>query len=477
MLDRRTFLTTLGAAAAAPLGAASRLPNIVYILADDLGWGDFRCYNPESQVATPNADRLASQGMRFTDMHSPSSVCTPTRYGILTGRYCWRSRLKSGVLWGYSPNLIERGRTTVPSLLKSHGYYTAGIGKWHLGLGDREKADYSQRLRPGPVDHGFDFYFGIPASLDMDPYLYFENDHAVEQPTARTDGSKQPRGVFWRPGPIAPGFKIEEVLPTLTRKAVGIIRERAAKPQPLFLYLPFTAPHTPWVPLDRYRGKSKAGDYGDFVAQVDASIGEVMRAVEESGAASNTLFVLTSDNGAHWTPEDKQRFAHRANANWRGMKADIWEAGHRIPFITRWPGQVKPGSVSSQLGCLTDLMATVAGVVGAKLPSDAGEDSFSLLPALTGKGKAAREAVVHHSNAGMFAIRQGEWKLALGLGSGGFSVPGKIEPQPGEPPAQLYNIARDPGETTNLYAQEPKVVARLTALLDRYQREGRSRPA
>lgn len=461
----------------APALAAERLPNIVYILADDLGWGDLRCYNPASGVPTPHADRLASQGVRFTDMHSPSAVCTPTRYGIMTGRYCWRSRLKSGVLWGYSPNLIEPGRLTVPAMLKARGYYTAGVGKWHLGLGEREKADYTQPLRPGPVTHGFDYYFGIPASLDMDPYLYFENDRVVEAPTAHTEGSKTPRGVFWRPGGIAPGLKMEEVLPTLTRKAVSIVKERAKKPQPFFLYFPLSAPHTPWVPLREWRGKSEAGDYGDFVAQVDDTVGQVLRALDESGAASNTLVIFTSDNGADWKPEDKERFAHRANAAWRGEKADIWDGGHRIPFLARWPGRIAAGTKSDELGCLTDLMATAGEIAGAKLPANAGEDSYSLLPALLGRrGKPIREAVVHHSVDGVFGIRQGEWKLALGLGSGGFSQPKRIEPKPGGPRGQLYNIARDPAEKENLWLKHPEIVARLTALLEKYQREGRSRP-
>lgn len=474
-MTRRDFLR-LGAATAVPSFSQDRLPNIVYVLADDLGWGDLGGYNPDSAVPTPNADRLAREGMRFTDMHSPSSVCTPTRYGILTGRYCWRTRLTSGVLWGYSPNLIEPGRMTAASLLRSRGYATGVIGKWHLGLGDAEKTDYSRPLRPSPLDHGFDYFYGIPASLDMDPYLYVENDRAVQLPTAHTDGRKQPRGVFWRPGPIAPDFRLEEVLPTLTGKAVEFIRTRSAR-QPFFLYLPLTAPHTPWLPNPPFRGKSQAGDYGDFVAEVDDSLGQVMRSLEEAGAAGDTLLVFTSDNGAHWTPEDKSRFAHRANAHWRGMKADIWDAGHRIPFLARWPGRIAPGSSSGQLGCLTDLLATVAEIVRAKLPDEAGEDSYSLLPAMLGrKSRAARRSVVHHSSEGMFSIREGDWKLILGLGSGGFSEPRRLEPQSGEPPGQLYHIGRDPGETENVYTQHPRVVTRLQALLDSYRRQGHSRP-
>ncbi len=458
--------------------AADSFPNIVYVLADDLGWGDLGCYNRESGVPTPHADRLASQGVRFTDMHSPSAVCTPTRYGILTGRYSWRTSLKSGVLWGYSPNLIEPGRLTVASLLKSRGYWTGALGKWHLGLGNREKADYDQPLRPCPNDHGFDYFFGIPASLDMDPYLYVENNRAVEKPTSHTEGRNNPRGVFWRAGAIAPNFKLEEVLPTLTRKAVEFIGDRARKPaQPFFLYLALTAPHTPWLPTPQFRGRSRAGDYGDVAALVDDTLGQVMRALEEAKAAGNTLLIFTSDNGADWKPPDKARFTHRANAHWRGMKADTWEAGHRIPFLARWPGKIRPGSTSDELGCLTDLLATAAEIIGAKLAQNAGEDSYSLLPALLGKrGKPIREAVVHHSNQGMFAIRQREWKLILGGGSGGFSEPRRVEPKPGEPEGQLYNLARDPAEFENVYQKNPDIVKRLAALLEKYQRDGHSRP-
>ncbi|MDZ7640036.1 MAG: arylsulfatase [Bryobacterales bacterium] len=479
--NRRAFLsaTGLGALAAAlPAQPQAARPNIVYILADDLGWGDLPCYNPLSAVPMPHADRLASQGVRFTDMHSPSAVCTPTRYGILTGRYCWRSSLKSGVLWGYSPNLIEMGRLTVPALLKQAGYRTAGIGKWHLGLGDREKTDYSQPLRPGPVDHGFDEYFGIPASLDMDPYVYIENDRTVEQPTGHTEGRNNPRGVFYRPGPAAPAFKHEEVLPTLTARAVDYIRQRGRRPaEPFFLYFPLTSPHTPWLPSDAVRGRSRAGDYGDFAAQTDDTLGAVMRALDEAGLAGNTLIIFTSDNGADWKIEDKERYAHRANASWKGEKADVWEGGHRVPFLARWPGRIPPGSVQTETACLTDLMATVSAITAQALPENAGEDSFNLLPALTGQANpAAREAVVHHSMAGMFSIRQGDWKLALGLGSGGFTPPQSVEPAPGGPAGQLFNLREDPREEHNLYQKHPEIVDRLSSLLEKYKRDGRSRP-
>ena len=483
-MDRRNFCKGLAASAAAAAlsgkeaaGPPTR-PNIVYVLADDLGWGDLQCYNRNSAVPTPNANRLASEGMRFDDMHSTSAVCTPSRYSILTGRYCWRGSLKKGVLEGDSPDLIEPGRATVASMLKSAGYYTAGFGKWHLGLGNDAHTDYTKPLHPGPLDHGFDHYFGIPASLDMAPYLYFENDRAVEQPTSSTPGSKAPRGVFWRPGACAPHFRHEEVLPTVTAKAVEFIHQRAEqRSTPFFLYLPLTGPHTPWLPLREYQGTSKAGTYGDFVAEVDDMLGRVMRALDETGLAQNTLFIFTSDNGADWKLEDLARFTHRANGDWRGEKADIWEGGHRIPFLARWPGAIRPNSESKDLGSLADLMSTVAAITGIPLPANSAEDSFNLLPAFLGKNTAPiRDSVILHSIDGMFSIRQGNWKLEEGLGSGGFSPPRTIEPAPGGPTGQLYDLAVDPGELHNLYQARPEIVDRLATLLERYKRQGYTRP-
>ena len=491
-MNRRSFCLSLGAALPAlssirsfarDSGPHSR-PNIVYVLADDLGWGDLDAYNSYSAIPTPNANRLTSEGERFTDMHGSSAVCTPSRYSILTGRYCWRTRLKKGVLNGYSPNLIEPGRMTVASMLKSEGYYTAGVGKWHLGLGNEKVTDFSKPLRPGPIDHGFDYYFGIPASLDMPPYLYFENDHVVEQATSATPGSKaktpieEPRGVFWRPGAMAPDFSIPQVLPTITNKAVDIIRSRAADPgTPFFLYVALPAPHTPWVPLPQYQGKSRAGTYGDYVVETDAMLGRIMKALQEMGLASNTLLIFTSDNGADWKLQDIDQFEHRADGDWRGEKADVWEGGHRIPFIARWPGHIHPGTVSHQLGSLTDLMATAAAIIGFKLPPNAGVDSYNLLPALLGTAQMPiRNVVVSESVSGMLTIREGNWKLEEGLGSGGFSSPRIVKPAPGGPKGQLYNLAIDPGELHNVYQEHPEIVDRLTKLLQKYETQGYSRP-
>jgi len=477
-LSRRDFCKTMAAMPSALSAAASGLPNIVYILADDLGWGDLGCYNQETAVPTPRANRFATEGMRFTDMHSPSAVCTPTRYGIMTGRYCWRSILKKGVLLGYSPNLIEAGRMTTPSMLKSRGYYTAGIGKWHLGLGSQEKTDYDKPLRPGPTDHGFDYYFGIPASLDMDPYLYFENDRVVE----KADSAHRRQECATRR--ILAGRRHRSAFPNRGRPAdahqPGNQADRGACGPAGPALLPvsaLTAPHTPWVPKPEFQGKSKAGIYGDFVAQVDDTLGQVLGALDKAGLAHNTLVIFTSDNGADWKPEDKERFAHRANANWKGEKADIWDAGHRIPFIARWPGKIPAGAVSDELGCLTDLMGTAAEIAGVKLPKDAGEDSFNLLPALRGKkGRPIREAIVHHSSEGMFSIRQGEWKLELGLGSGGFSQPVRIEPKPGGPKGQLLQYPQRSYRSGQRVDAASEIVARLTALLDKYKADGYTRP-
>jgi arylsulfatase A-like enzyme len=478
-------------------------PNIVYILCDDLGYGDVRCFNPQGKIPTPNIDRLASQGMTFTDAHSSSAVCTPTRYGILTGRYNWRSRLKNGVLGGMSPRLIEPDRLTVPALLKQRGYHTAAIGKWHLGMDwtlkpdaprfgdnvekgeDGWRVDFAKPIRNGPNSVGFDYFFGISASLDMVPYTYIENDRVTKPPTVdksfpmilgRTNSAT-------RKGPAAADFEAEDVLPTLTRKAVEHLEQRAdaaKRGQPFFLYLPLAAPHTPVAPTPEWLGKSGLNPYADFVMQVDAEMGKVLAALEKNGLAQNTLVIFTSDNGC--APQvdiaglrDK---GHDPSGGLRGSKADIFEGGHRIPFVARWPGRIKPASTSEQLICLNDLMATCAEIIGVKLPDTVGEDSVSILPALLRKdNQPLREALVHHSINGSFAIRQKDWKLELCPDSGGWSAP-----RPGAadvrelPPVQLYHLGKDLSETTNVQARYPKVVSRLTQLLEKYVADGRSTP-
>ena len=487
-----------------PADAAPALrPNILYVLCDDLGYGDVKCLNPAGKIATPQLDKLAAGGMVFTDMHSSSSVCTPTRYGIMTGRYNWRSKLQSGVLGGLSPRLIEPGRLTVAQLLKNHGYHTAAIGKWHLGMDWVKKegqtvaelniesaaqvnnVDYAQPFKNGPTSVGFDYYYGISASLDMVPYTYLENDRVTKLPSVNKDfplflGREQGK---CRLGPAAPDFEVEDVLPTLTAKAIDYVKSRAAAAkagQPFFLYLPLASPHTPVAPTKEWQGKSGLNFYADFVMQTDHALGQLFAELDRQGLADNTLVIVTSDNGC--SPQanfpDLLAKGHNPSQEFRGHKADIFDGGHRIPFLLRWPVRVKAGTQSDQPLCLTDFMRTVADILGAPLPDTAAEDSVSFLPALLGTAKAPlREAVVHHSINGSFAIRQGNWKLALCRDSGGWS-----EPRPGAPKAaglptvQLFDLHRDRNEQTNLQAQHPEVVARLTKLLEKYVAAGRSTP-
>ncbi len=468
-----------------PAVRGAERPNIVLILADDLGYGDPGCYNPDSKIPTPNIDRLAAEGIRFTDAHTPSAVCTPTRYGLLTGRYCWRTRLKRGVLIGSSRALIEPDRSTIAALLQKYGYRTAAIGKWHLGFQDPEQGrqvDYDLPLRPGPVTQGFDYFFGIPASLDMEPYVFVRNDTPVEPLLGRIAASKMRRrggGGFWRAGRISPSFRHEDCLPRLTREALWFIQDHQANypDRPFFLYFALTAPHTPWMPIEPFRGATPVGYYGDFVAQVDWVVGLITAELDRLGIAHNTLVIFTSDNGAHWLPSDIQRYGHRANGPLRGQKADIHEGGHRVPFIVRWPARARAGAVTGRLVCLTDVYATLAELVGHELAENEAEDSYSFLDELLGSKpqQPVRSAIVHHSGSGMFAIRKGPWKLILGLGSGGFTPPRRLEPTPGGPKGQLYNLAEDPAETRNLWLEKPDVVSELTQLLERYRASGRSR--
>lgn len=459
-------------------------PNIVYILADDLGYGDVSCMNRTSRIRTAYVDQLAGEGMVFTDAHSGSAVCTPTRYGILTGRYCWRSRLKEGVTHGDSPHLIEDGRMTVASMLNSCGYHTACIGKWHLGWDWQMKTDNSADIdftRPilhGPTTNGFDYSFCIPASLDFAPYVYVENNRVTAVPNRVVDAKEGM--LLMRQGPTGADFEHRDVLPKLTEKAVAYINERGKSKKPFFLYFALTAPHTPILPSKEFQGKSGTNEYGDFVVQVDWTVGQVMQALEQNGLKDNTLIIFTSDNGPSPNADFEKlaELGHSPSHVYRGHKADIFEGGHRIPFVVRWPGYVKAESTCDDITCLTDLMATVAEIVGLALPDNAGEDSVSMVPNLLGTASGpVREATVHHSVNGSFSIRQGRWKLELCPGSGGWSPPKPGSHEAGRLPAvQLYDLSCDISETVNVQELHPNVVRRLTDLLQDYVDRGRSTP-
>ena len=474
-------------------------PNIVYILADDLGYGDVSALNPESKIKTPYIDKLSEEGMVFSDAHSNSSVCTPTRYGILTGQYCWRSRIKKGVLLGYSPSLIEENTPTVAHYLQNQSYTTACIGKWHLGVdfrlkdgtyhegqpgvefteelkgfSDHEKIDFNQPAKGGPKGAGFDYSFILPASLDFQPYMYLENNLAVEAPTAYTPGNDldaEPwaTGAFWRQGQMAPSFSFEGVLPTFTDKAIEFINKQKSSDKPFFLYFPMNAPHTPWVPTDEFKGSSPVGQYGDFVQMVDAEVGKLLQSLKDNGFEENTLVIFTSDNGAYWRPELIEKYNHRSNFTFRGMKSDVWEGGHHIPFFVKWPGNIKPGSSSNQTISLTDFFATAQNLF--ETTSEKPEDSFSFLSVALGKEESNnRPPVIHHSGGGKFGIRHGDWKYIEGLGSGGFTEPKFPESKPGEPEGQLYNLKTDPQEQENLYFSNPEKIEEMKVKLKQIRR-------
>ncbi|MEM9934103.1 MAG: arylsulfatase [Bacteroidota bacterium] len=458
-------------------------PNIIYILADDLGYGDISSFNPDSKIETPHIDALAEGGMRFIDAHSGSAVCTPTRYGILTGRYSWRTRLKKGVLWSYDPHLIPEDRLTVAKLLKRNGYHTAAIGKWHLGVDfvkDEEGfVDYTQPISHGPLSNGFDEFFGITASLDIPPYVYIEDNDIIH---SRIDTVEANEGLgFWRKGPVGDGFTHVGVLPRLKEEALSYINSQASTDKPFFLYFPLPAPHTPVLPIEAYEGKSSTTAYGDFVLMIDDLVGEIIATLEKNGQADNTLIIFTSDNGfaPYADTEGLESIGHFPSYQFRGYKADIYEGGHRIPFIARWPGVIPKNTSSDQTICLIDFMATVAAIQGDSLQDNQGEDSYDLLPVLKGnsQGDPVREATVHHSVNGSFAIRQGKWKLIFCPGSGGWSAPTpKVAREQDLPIVQLYDLEVDIGEQTNLAETNPEIVEELTTLMKKYIEEGRSTP-
>lgn len=475
----KRVLVALVVAAASLRGAAAddaRKPNVLVILADDLGYGDVQSYNPtRGKIPTPALDRLAAQGLRFTDGHSSSGVCSPSRYTLLTGRYHWRTRLQSGIVDVHGEPLIAPDRLTIAGLAQQQGYRTACIGKWHLGWhwarktedggrrtedgGPRTAIDYTKPIAGGPITRGFDSYFGTDVP-NWPPYCFIENDRTVGLPSDPLPAHQLRNHLASKAGPMLPGWKLEEILPALEQRACAFIAESAAQPQPFLLYLPLTAPHTPLAVTPEWQGKSGLGVYADFVMQTDATIGRVLEALDRSGAASNTLVLFTSDNGcAHYIGvAELEARGHFPSGPLRGYKSSVWEGGHRVPFLVRWPGVVAAGTVCTQLVHQADVMATLADVLGTKLPDNAGEDSFSLLPLLRGGDQSVRPHAISCAAHGVPGLRRGDWKF----------IPGR-EPQ-------LYQLADDIGETNNLASARPDVVQEMRTLLDKLITDGRSTP-
>jgi len=502
---------------AAPAGAGGhageakgKTPNILVIYADDLGYGDVQCYNPErGKILTPNIDRLAAQGMRFTDAHSSSGVCSPSRYALLTGRYHWRSRLQHGIVGVFGEALIAPDRMTLGTLAKQKGYRTAIVGKWHLGWdwpvtkeqrallqapakpgkddeGRPQRASavpteqqaaywrelFSKPIPGGPTTRGFDTYFGTDVP-NWPPYCFIENDRTVGIPSEFMPASDFGNNRASQQGPALKEWKLEGILPALGDRATAFIADAAAKPEPFLLYMPLTSPHTPLAVLEPWKDKSGLNLYADFVMQTDATVGRVLDALEKSGTAGNTLVIFTSDNGCapYVGAKELEAKGHFPSGPLRGYKADAWEGGHRVPFIVRWPGAVKPGSECRQLVAQADLLRTFADLLGTTLPDTAGEDSFSLLPLLKGEDKPIREHVVSASANGVPAVRLGSWKYIAAPGSGGWGTGGDQKQS-----VQLYNLADDLGETNNLAAAMTEKVAQMKTLLENLITDGRSTP-
>lgn len=497
-------------------------PNIVYFFVDDMGYGDASCLNPESKIETPNIDRLASEGMKFTDAHSTSAVCSPSRYSVLTGRYNWRSTLQRGIVGVYGDPLIAEDRLTVPGFLREHGYHTACIGKWHLGMGwdfEADEESFYPRVLPGkgapaeapadleatpaqqalwreafakpttggPTTRGFDYHFGVDIP-NWPPYCFIENGHTVGTPSGFLPSRLVGDNLASMSGPAMPYWHFEQLLPTWAKKADAYIAERAAADEPFFLYLPMTSPHTPLSVNKQFIGKSGLNNlYADLVIETDDVLGRVLASLEKHGVADNTLVIFTSDNGcAHYIGAQKdgpgnfesalEPQGHFPSGPYRGYKSDAWDGGHRIPFIARWPGQIPPGSTCDQLVSLSDLMATCAEIVGGTLPDTAGEDSVSMMPLFRNPQTKIREHVVHHSIDGKFAIRDGHWKLVLCPGSGGWAQNDAEAAAEGLPLVQLYDLRADPGEQRNLQANHPDKVREMVAHLKRFVADGRSTP-
>lgn len=481
-----------------------RRPNILILYADDLGYGDLGCYNAASKIPTPNLDRLASEGLRLTNGHSSSGICTPSRYALLTGRYHWRKF--HGIVTAFGPSVFAAERLTLPEMLQSQGYATACIGKWHLGwdwskirkpgakqfavgrqkVWSHDAFDWSKQIPDGPLAHGFDHYFGDTV-INFPPYAWIEDDRLAQAPDTMMDTAKwkpiKEGGWECRAGPMVSGWDPYAVLPTLARKGVDYIKSRGSKSRgnrdkPFFLYFAFPCPHAPIIPNDEFDGKSQAGPYGDFVVETDDVVGQLLRALEEVGLSVNTVVVFTSDNGPErYAYARDAKYDHWSSHPFRGLKRDIYEGGHHVPFIVRWPNVVAPGAVSGALVSQIDLMATFAAALGYALPMDAAEDSLNLLPLLRGDSNTARAALVHNTYQNKYAVRQGDW-LLINTKDGYTSGRNKQwETRHGYPadddlPVELYDLSEDIGQRRNLAANHPEKVAELKQLLRRIREQG-----
>ena len=446
---------------------ADNRPNIVFIMADDMGYGDPGCYNTASKIPTPHIDRLAAEGMRFSNAHAPGSWCVPSRYGLLTGQYPLRRDLSLQ----REKSLIDPDQPTIASVLKKNGYTTICVGKWHLGFDNFLTTDYIQPLKGGPLSHGFDTFFGMHASLDIPPYFYIENERVLAPPSdsigaSHSEGWTPIQGAFWRAGKISPGFVHAQVLPTFIEKSVEFIEKHDNK-QPFFLYLALAGPHTPWLPAATYHNSSRAGLYGDFIVQIDQAVGEILQKLDDLSLAGNTLIIFTSDNGPVWYPQDEARYNHESNGMLSGMKADLLEGGHRMPFVVRWPGKIKSGTISDEVICFTDMLATFAAVVNDTLPASYTHDSYNILPVLLSQ---PYRTPLHSQTIIMNrVIIQDQWKLIEGSGYGGLHFRYSEEDKPAgkesESAGELYDIMSDPGEQYNLYKEHPEIVKRMAEKL------------
>ena len=479
-------MTMFGFVIASP--ASAQPPNIIVIYTDDQGFGDAGCLNPGAKFSTPHLDRLAAEGMSFTNAHSSDSVCTPSRYGLLTGRYSWRTTLKTGVMGAEGTCLIADDRTTLASLLRDRGYDTAMVGKWHLGMdfpGDSPaNRDWTQPVRDMPLDKGFDYFFGIPASLNYGVLAWFEGRHAKVPPTLFTNKKPNQRHVDYRIMPpyqdspqqtkavvgtmgmeVAPDFIDNQCLTRFTDKAIEWIGTKKGSTKPFFVYLPYTSPHYPVCPLPEFHGQGECGGYGEFMIETDHHVGRILDFLKQAGIDDNTMIVYTSDNG----PENswKQRiddFGHHSNAIYRGGKRDIYEGGHRVPFFVRWPNGIKsPGRESEALIGQIDLLATFAEILGEPLPDTAGEDSHSFASLLTDPDhRHIRRPLINHGVSGRFSITDGDWKLIMAHQKQG---------------TELYNLRSDPGEQTDLIAeQDQTLIDNLTQSITDIICNGRTTP-